>query len=177
MTNDQHPLPEGTLVKITDPVSGYSGRTGVIKSHFDGRPAGGRVAYTVQIDCEGSRISFAATEDRFEVIADAWSTLAGFRGLADRCTCSDDQLAHVGCECEARQNLPVQCKCGTWLREPIEINAGECRGCFNEKSEPPEPNQPDLWLGPEFADEVSLEERWDHYAFEERNGLPYGSSF
>lgn len=33
------------------------------------------------------------------------------------------------------------------------------------------------WVGPEFADEVSLEERWEHYAFEERNGMGYGSSF
>ncbi len=33
------------------------------------------------------------------------------------------------------------------------------------------------WVGPEFADEVSLEERWAHYAYEERNGMAYGSSF
>lgn len=37
--------------------------------------------------------------------------------------------------------------------------------------------EPSLWLGPEFADDVSLEERWEHYAFEERNGMAYGSSF
>lgn len=37
--------------------------------------------------------------------------------------------------------------------------------------------QQDLWVGPEFADDVSLEERWEHYAFEERNGMAYGSSF
>lgn len=41
----------------------------------------------------------------------------------------------------------------------------------------PEPAEVSLWLGPEFADEVSLEERWEHYAFEERNGMAYGGSF
>ncbi len=35
-----------------------------------------------------------------------------------------------------------------------------------------------LWVPSEYADdEMSLEERWEHYAFEERNNMAYGSSF
>lgn len=45
-----------------------------------------------------------------------------------------------------------------------------------DDGDPPEPTH-DLFVGPEFADDVSLEERWQHYAFEERMGMPYGSSF
>lgn len=105
-----------------------------------------------------------------------WESLAGLRGTAERCTCSDAQLANVGCDCAAQQNLPVQCRCGNWCRDATEVEARMCRSC-NEALEAPEPATPDLWLGPEFADEISLEERWEHYAFEERNGMPYGSSF
>lgn len=46
-----------------------------------------------------------------------------------------------------------------------------------DDGDPPESAAADLWVGPEFADDVSLEERWEHYAFEERNGMGYGSSF
>lgn len=106
-----------------------------------------------------------------------WESLAGLRGPAERCVCSDDQLRLVGCDCKAGQNLPVGCRhCNSFLREQVEIDGGMCRSCEEGMSEPLEP-EPDLWVGPEFADEVSLEERWDHYAFEERNGMPYGSSF
>lgn len=103
-----------------------------------------------------------------------WESLAGLRGPADRCTCSDAQLAQVGCDCEANQNLPVQCGCGNYLRTAEQVAAGDC-GC--RWDDPPDPREPDLWVGPEFADEISLEERWEHYAFEERSGMPYGSSF
>lgn len=107
-----------------------------------------------------------------------WESLAGLRGSAERCTCSDAQLANVGCDCPAEQNLPVQCECGAFLRDATEIAGGMCRSCHDDAlGDPPEPADPGLWVGPEFADEVSLEERWDHYAFEERSGLPYGLSF
>lgn len=125
-----------------------------------------------------------------------WESLAGLSGPAKVCTCSDDQLNLVGCDCDAGQNLPVQCRmdCGRWLRTNEEILAGACSGCQPEHDRQelgfvrarPEPDDGyyddhgrdhSEWLGPEFADEISLEERWEHYAFEERNGMPYGSSF
>lgn len=87
-----------------------------------------------------------------------WGSLAGLNGTAERCTCSDAQLLSVGCDCPAEQNLPVQCECGAFLREQAEIEAGACTRCVE-------------------AGEPSLEERFEHYAFEERNGMPYGSSF
>lgn len=170
-------LPNGTLVRVTDPANFYNGELGAITDSLDGRPLGGKVAYTVEIKREGrARISFAASADKFEVEAQPWESLAGLRGTADRCTCSDDQLALVGCDCDAQQNLPIQCDCGVWLREQVEIESRACRSCINNRSDPPEP-EPSLWLGPEFADDISLEERWEHYAFEERYGMPYGSSF
>lgn len=132
-----------------------------------------------------------------------WESLAGMSGPAERCVCSDAQLALVGCDCAAHQNLPIRCHmrhCEQFLRTNEEIYNGVCHSCLTgyragmgiaeagdsvpqpncpepeyDESDGPEPN--DLWLGPEFADEVSLEERWEHYAFEERNGMPYGSSF
>lgn len=33
------------------------------------------------------------------------------------CTCSDLQLAHVGCDCAAEQNIPASCAdCGCFVR-------------------------------------------------------------
>ena len=33
------------------------------------------------------------------------------------CTCSDMQLAHVGCDCAAEQNVPATCPdCGAFVR-------------------------------------------------------------
>jgi hypothetical protein len=64
-----------------------------------------------------------------------WSSLAGLRGSAERCTCSDDQLNLVGCDCDAGQNLPVRCagnsaySCEAFLRTNDEIEAGQCRDC------------------------------------------------
>jgi hypothetical protein len=129
-----------------------------------------------------------------------WESLAGMSGPAERCTCSEAQLSLVGCDCPANQNMPVRChvrSCGRFLRTNPEIYNGVCNGCLTgyrtgygiedavpvpewqeyDDSDGPEPAKPDLWVGPEFADEISLEERWEHYAFEERNGMSYGSSF
>jgi hypothetical protein len=56
-----------------------------------------------------------------------WESLAGFNGPAAQCVCSDHQLAQVGCNCDAEQNLPVACKsCGEFLRDPAAIAAGAC---------------------------------------------------
>lgn len=108
-----------------------------------------------------------------------WESLAGLNGSAEACTCSDEQLANVGCDCPAEQNLPVQCSCGQWLRTSAEIADKSCRSCAlrGDDFHDDRPQDHAEWLGPEFADEISLEERWAHYAFEERNGMPYGSSF
>lgn len=91
-----------------------------------------------------------------------WESLARLNGGAKRCTCSDAQLSHVGCDCAAEQNLPVRCNfqdCINFLRSQEEIDAQMCASCID------------------FADGPSLEERFEHYAFEERNGMAYGSSF
>lgn len=129
-----------------------------------------------------------------------WESLAGLTGSADRCTCGDDQLNLVGCDCRAQQNLPVRCSnpaCDAFLRSNEEIFVGVCPSHKGDLEHqlgfvPGRPIPEELpddgyyddhgqnhaeWVGPEFADEVSLEERWEHYAFEERNGMPYGSSF
>jgi hypothetical protein len=64
-----------------------------------------------------------------------WESLAGLRGSAERCTCSDDQLNLVGCDCDAGQNLPVRCSgnsvygCSAFLRSQSEIDAGQCASC------------------------------------------------
>lgn len=58
-----------------------------------------------------------------------WESLAGLRGPAEACTCSDAQLANVGCDCDARQNLPLQCGCGRWLRTNAEIEEKVCASC------------------------------------------------
>jgi len=61
-----------------------------------------------------------------------WESLAGLRGTADRCTCSDAQLANVGCDCDAGQNLPVRCQgahCEAFLRTNEEIVDGFCQPC------------------------------------------------
>lgn len=61
-----------------------------------------------------------------------WESLAGLFGSGKACTCRDEQLALVGCDCDAQQNLPVACAnrfCGRWLRTAAEINAGVCSGC------------------------------------------------
>lgn len=108
-------------------------------------------------------------------MAEPWESLAGLNGAAERCSCSDAQLSLVGCDCAAGQNMPIQCACGEFLRDRVEIADRMCSGCAMG-GDPPE-SEPEIWLGPEFADDVSLEERWEHYAFEERNGMPYGSSF
>lgn len=63
-----------------------------------------------------------------------WESLAGLRGPAERCTCSDDQLALVGCDCDANQNLPVRCgirECGRFLRTNDEIYEGVCASCLD----------------------------------------------
>jgi hypothetical protein len=66
----------------------------------------------------------------------AWESLAGLRGSADRCNCSDQQLAAVGCDCPAQQNLPVTCNgelgCERFLRTQAEIERGICRGCADQ---------------------------------------------
>lgn len=62
-----------------------------------------------------------------------WESLAGLRGSADRCTCSDAQLSLVGCDCDAEQNLPMQCSCGRFLRTQEEIGWGECVGCWHHR--------------------------------------------
>lgn len=111
-------------------------------------------------------------------MAQAWNDLAGFNGDAARCSCSDDQLRLVGCDCEAEQNLPIQCDCGAYLRSPEELARRGCDDCYYDGDDCPIPDGPqEMWVGPEFADNVSLEERWEHYAFEERNGMGYGESF
>lgn len=59
-----------------------------------------------------------------------WNRLAGLRGTATACTCSDMQLVHVGCECDAKQNLPVSCEeCGTFCRTEEEILTLTCNSC------------------------------------------------
>lgn len=58
-----------------------------------------------------------------------WESVAGLRGDAKRCTCSNAQLSQVGCECDAQQNLPVRCKgegCDEFLRTQEEIDSGHC---------------------------------------------------
>jgi hypothetical protein len=64
--------------------------------------------------------------------------------------------APIACECSEHQLYQVGCDCG--YEEGLAA-AGD--GGF------------------QFAGEydVPLQERWAHYAFEERNGMPYGSSF
>lgn len=62
-----------------------------------------------------------------------WESLAGLRGEAERCTCSDDQLNLVGCDCAAQQNLPVRCNfqdCGQFLRTNEEIREQMCARCL-----------------------------------------------
>lgn len=62
----------------------------------------------------------------------AWESLAGLNGPAERCACSDAQLIHVGCDCPAEQNLPVQCNfqdCGNYLRSNDEIARQMCAAC------------------------------------------------
>lgn len=72
-----------------------------------------------------------------------WESLAGLRGTADRCTCSDAQLAHVGCDCDAQQNLPVQCTgCGRFLRNQFEIAARTCASCQHWETDPRNPLRP-----------------------------------
>lgn len=61
--------------------------------------------------------------------AGPWESLARLNGPALRCTCTDAQLALVGCDCEANQNLPVQCGCGAYLRSAAEISWKKCHHC------------------------------------------------
>jgi hypothetical protein len=71
--------------------------------------------------------------------AQPWENLAGLRGTADRCACSGGQLNLVGCDCDARQNLPVRCRgysaaghsggCSAFLRTSAEIESGQCGSC------------------------------------------------
>jgi hypothetical protein len=67
-----------------------------------------------------------------------WESLAGLNGSASRCTCSDMQLALVGCDCDAEQNLPIGCDrgCGAWLRSGAEIQRGSCGACATHKYQP-----------------------------------------
>lgn len=68
-----------------------------------------------------------------------WESLAGLRGPADRCICRDEQLNLVGCDCDARQNLPIRCKgysaaghsggCENFLRTRYDIELGQCQSC------------------------------------------------
>lgn len=61
--------------------------------------------------------------------AKPWDSLAGMKDGAV-CTCSDAQLANVGCDCDAHQNLPVNCEnCGAFLRTPEDIEAEHCKSC------------------------------------------------
>lgn len=60
-------IPNGTFVKVTDLDSFYWSETARIADSYDARASGGKVAYTLHIEREGSVISFAATADKFEV--------------------------------------------------------------------------------------------------------------
>lgn len=61
-----------------------------------------------------------------------WASLAGLRGTDARCTCTDAQLRNVGCDCDAEQNMPIQCgepTCLNFLRSQSEIEAKICEAC------------------------------------------------
>jgi hypothetical protein len=61
-----------------------------------------------------------------------WESLAGITGTGD-CTCTDAQLALVGCDCRAQQNLPVHCHhCDRFLRSQHEIQALLCTSCTSD---------------------------------------------
>ena len=64
-------------------------------------------------------------------MAKQWERLARFLNAdAEKCVCSDAQLANVGCDCDAQQNMPIGCQhCGGWLRSEQEIELNACRGC------------------------------------------------